>query len=235
MTAVRLPLAAVFALFSPFIAAQEVAAPAEDKSAAHAPSRAKHYTVEEALWLLKAGNARYQSEHRIHPHQTSQHRLNISEAQNPFAQILTCSDSRVAPEIIFDEGLGDLFVVRVAGNIVDDAVRGTLEYGAAHLDVPLIVVLGHQNCGAVTAATQSNESSDHILNLMDRIFPAVLEARKQPGDLVANAVRINVEHAVKQLHASWPTLYRLADQGKIRIVGAVYSLETGKVEWLDAH
>lgn len=212
--------------------AQEVGEAKQDEAAKHAPA-GKRYTLEEALWLLKAGNARYQSDYQIHPHQTESHRVAISAGQHPFAQILTCSDSRVSPEIVFDQGLGDLFVVRVAGNIVDDAVRGTIEYGAEHLDVPLVVVLGHQNCGAVTAAVQAAAPHDHILNLMDHIFPAVVKARQQSGDLVANAVRINVEHAVEQLRATWPTLYQMSLDGKIRIVGAVYSLDTGQVEWLN--
>lgn len=233
----RFPAFAVSLLFcaAPLaLGAQQDSEAKQDEAAQHAPAD-ERYTAEEALWLLKAGNARYRSSHAIHPHQGAARRQEISTAQHPFAQVLTCSDSRVTPEIIFDEGLGDLFVVRVAGNIVDDAVRGTIEYGAEHLDIPLVVVLGHQNCGAVTAAVKAEEAHDHILNLMDHIFPAVVEARQLPGDLVANAVRLNVERGVEELRASWPTLYRMSLAGKIRIVGAVYSLDAGKVEWLDIY
>jgi carbonic anhydrase len=190
-------------------------------------------TPQQALDQLKAGNARYRKSALVHPHQTAEHRLKISEAQHPFAQVLACSDSRVSPEIVFDEGLGDLFVVRVAGNIVDDAVKGTLEYGAEHLHVPLIVVMGHTGCGAVTAAVEAAETHDHIVSLMDAIFPAVLSTRGQPGDPVDNAVRANVLRTVQELRQSWPTLYRLHAGEEIAIVGAIYDLHTGQVLWLD--
>jgi carbonic anhydrase len=190
-------------------------------------------TPDEALRLLKVGNERFSTAHLAHPHQSVQRRVEISKGQHPFAQILSCSDSRVVPEIIFDEGLGDLFVTRVAGNIVDDAVKGTLEYGAEHLDVRLIVVLGHRDCGAVTAAVQAEEVHDHIIKLMDSIFPAVVATRGQAGDPVDNAVRANVIRSVNLLRNSWPTLHSMSQSGRIRIVGAVYDLKSGAVEWLD--
>jgi len=191
-------------------------------------------TPAEALEALQRGNLRYRESHSVHPNQSMRRRIEVSSAQHPFAQILTCSDSRVSPEIIFDEGLGDLFVVRVAGNVVDEAIKGTLEYGAGHLGVPLIVVMGHSGCGAVAAAAHTEEAHDHIVSLMDAIFPAVLEAREQPGDLVENSVRENVRRWVAHLRRSWPTLYRMHGNGEIAIVGAVYDLRTGTVEWLDA-
>jgi len=190
-------------------------------------------TAEQALLLLKEGNRRYRTSHLVHPHQSAQRRIEISRGQHPFAQILSCSDSRVAPEIIFDEGLGDLFVVRVAGNIVDDAVEATLEYGAKHLHVPLIVVLGHRRCGAVTAAVHAEKVQDHILSLLDAIFPAVQATRGKPGDPIDNAVRANVSNAVDLLRNSWPTLGPVSKSGAIQIVGAIYNLESGDVEWLD--
>ena len=190
-------------------------------------------TPDEALRLLKAGNERFRTAHLAHPHQSIERRVEISQGQHPFAQVLSCSDSRVVPEIIFDEGLGDLFVTRVAGNIVDDAVKGTLEYGAEHLDARLIVVLGHRNCGAVTAAVHAEEVHDHIVSLMDSIFPAVVASRGQAGDAVDNAVRANVIRSVNQLRNSWPTLHSMSKAGTIRIVGAVYDLRTGAIDWLD--
>jgi carbonic anhydrase len=189
--------------------------------------------AEQALRLLKEGNQRYRESRLAHPHQSAERRLEVSTAQHPFAQILACSDSRVSPEIIFDEGLGDLFVVRVAGNIVDDAVIGSLEYGAEHLHAPLIVVLGHKSCGAVTAAVQAPEVHDHVLTLIDAILPAVLSAKNQPGDAIQNAVRANVELTVERLRRSWPTLRRLDGSGAIRILGAIYDLESGEVEWTE--
>lgn len=190
-------------------------------------------TPAQALEMLRAGNRRYQQSALVHPHQTAEHRLRLSQAQHPFAQVLACSDSRVSPEIVFDEGLGDLFVVRVAGNIVDDAVEASLEYGAEHLHVPLIVVMGHTGCGAVTAAVEAGETHDHVVSLMDAIFPSVLSTRGLAGDAVDNAVRANVTRWVRELRQSWPTLYRLHNAKRIAIVGAVYDLASGRVVWLD--
>ena len=190
-------------------------------------------TPDEALRLLKVGNERFRTAHLAHPHQSVERRVEILQGQYPFAQVLSCSDSRVVPEIIFDEGLGDLFVTRVAGNIVDDAVKGTLEYGAEHLGVSLIVVLGHRNCGAVTAAVHAEEVHDHIVSLMDSIFPAVVATRGLAGDPVDNAVRANVIRSVNLLRNSWPTLHSMSQSGRVRIVGAVYDLKTGTVDWLD--
>ncbi|MEX2302377.1 MAG: carbonic anhydrase [Bryobacterales bacterium] len=190
-------------------------------------------TSGDALRLLKEGNERYRTSHLTHPHQSAERRIQVSAEQHPFAQVLACSDSRVPPEIIFDQGLGDIFVVRVAGNTVDDLVQGSLEYGAAHLKVPLIVVLGHRRCGAVSALVHAEEVHDHIVSLMAAIFPSVLATRGQPGDPVENVVRANVVRSVDMLRNSWPTLYALLESGKIQIVGAIYDLETGTVEWLE--
>lgn len=152
--------------------------------------------------------------------------------QHPHAEILSCSDSRVPPEIVFDQGLGDLFIVRVAGNVASDTELGSLEYGAEHLHVPLIVVLGHESCGAVTAAVQGGPPEGHIVSLVDLINPAVEKTRGMPGDPVSNAVRMNVELVVKRLRTSTPILSELVAHGKIKIVGAIYSIETGAVTWL---
>lgn len=137
-----------------------------------------------------------------------------------------------SPEIVFDQGLGDLFVVRVAGNVATDTEIGSLEYGAVHLHIPLLVVLGHESCGAVTAAVQGGEAEGHIAALVNLIKPAVDKSRGMPGDPVANAVRVNVQMVVQQLRSSTPVLSELVAQGKLKIVGGVYSLETGKVIWL---
>jgi carbonic anhydrase len=138
----------------------------------------------------------------------------------------------VPPEIVFDQGLGDLFVVRVAGNVATDTEIGSLEYGAEHLGIPLLVVMGHESCGAVTAAVKGGPPEGHIGALVDLIKPAVEKTRGLPGDPVANAVRSNVELVVKQLRSSTPLLSELVAHGKLKIVGGVYSLETGKVTWL---
>jgi carbonic anhydrase len=125
-----------------------------------------------------------------------------------------------------------LFIVRVAGNVASDTEIGSLEYGAEHLHVPLIVVLGHEGCGAVTAAVQGGPPEGHIGSLVDLIKPAVEKTRGMSGDPVSNAVRLNVELVVKQLRTSTPILSELVAHGKIKIVGAVYSIETGAVTWL---
>lgn len=153
--------------------------------------------------------------------------------------MLACADSRVAPEIIFDEGLGDLFVVRVAGAILDSAVTGSLEYGAEHLNIPLIVVLGHKGCGAVTAAVEvvSDETKAHdlrhMISLMDYLFPSVRRMRGRPGDLVDNVVEANVRRVIFDLDGSWPLLHKKMHNGDVRVVGAIYDLESGAVAWLE--
>lgn len=189
-------------------------------------------TSDSALAELKAGNEHHARHQYQHPHENAARQRELAAGQHPHAQILSCADSRVPPEIIFDQGLGDLFVVRVAGNVATDTEIGSLEYGAEHLHIPLLVVLGHESCGAVTAAVQGGPPEGHIAALVDLIKPAVEKTRGLPGDPVANAVRTNVELVVKQLRASTPILSELVAHGKLKIVGGVYSLETGKVTWL---
>jgi len=181
---------------------------------------------------LKEGNAHH-AEHRYkHPHETADRLSELASGQAPHAEILSCADSRVPPELIFDQGLGDIFVVRVAGNVAGDAELGSLEYGAEHLHIPLLVVLGHQHCGAVTAAVEGGEGEGHISALVHLLRPAVEQSKAMPGDRVENAVTVNVNLVVSQLRSSTPILSKLVKEGKLRIVGAVYSLETGKVTWL---
>jgi carbonic anhydrase len=189
-------------------------------------------TADSALAELKAGNAHHVEHRYTHPHQTLQRQRQLASAQHPHAQILSCADSRVPPEVVFDQGLGDLFVVRVAGNVVSDPELGSLEYGALHLHVPLLVVLGHQHCGAVTAAVEGGEAEGHIGSLISLIQPAVEATKGMPGDRVDNAVKANVEMTVKKLRAS-PLFAKLISEGNLKIVGAVYSLDTGKVTWLE--
>jgi len=186
----------------------------------------------EVLAELKAGNEHHATKHYQHPHQTAARQRELTTTQHPHATILSCADSRVAPEIVFDQGLGDLFDVRVAGNIAGDAEIASIEYAADHLGVPVLVVLGHQRCGAVTAATEPGEAPGHLPVLIAAIRPAVEQARGMPGDTIDNAVRINVENVVRQLTGSQPVLAGLTAAGRLQVVGAVYSLDTGKIEWL---
>jgi carbonic anhydrase len=182
---------------------------------------------------LKAGNEHHATHKYQHPHESISRQLELVTGQHPQAQVLSCADSRVPPEIIFDQGLGDLFVVRVAGNVASDTELGSLEYGAEHLHIPLLIVLGHESCGAVTAAVEGGEAESHISALMNLIKPAVDKTRGTAGDPVDNAVRMNVRMVVQQLRSSTPVLSGLVGRGKLKIVGGVYSLKTGLVTWLD--
>jgi carbonic anhydrase len=180
--------------------------------------------------VLVAGNRRYVSGHPVWPHQSVSRREEVAGGQHPIAVVLSCSDSRVPPEIVFDQGLGDLFVVRVAGNVVDDNALGSIEYAVEHLGPRLIVVLGHQKCGAVAAAVAGGNAEGHVDSIVKAIQPAVAAARNEKGDLVDNAVRENVRHVVDELDSSQPVLAGLVGDGKVKVIGARYDLGTGKVD-----
>lgn len=187
----------------------------------------------EALKRLAEGNQRYVVGNTAHPNQTIDRRKEVVGGQNPFAVVLTCSDSRVPPEILFDQGIGDLFVIRNAGNILDDIVIGSIEYAVEHLGVKLVVVLGHQFCGAVTAASQGGEAPGHIHSVVEAIQPAVEKAKGQAGDLVVNAIRANVDLVTDQLASSEPIMAEFVKGHGLKVVGAIYNLETGAVEVFD--
>jgi carbonic anhydrase len=190
-------------------------------------------TPDQALSRLVAGNQRFVANKSTHPHEDLARRHDLAGSQHPFAVVLSCSDSRLPPELVFDQGLGDLFVIRVAGNITDAAVVGSIEYAVEHLKTPLILVLGHEKCGAVTAAMSGGaETRDHIQALVDAIAPVVAEAKKDPRDPLDAAVRLNVKKVVGELAGSEPILGHEAKEGRIRIVGAYYSLDTGAVTLL---
>lgn len=186
---------------------------------------------EEALARLLDGNRRYRENHLEHPNQNRERRVELSKAQNPFAVILSCSDSRVPPEIVFDEGLGDLFVIRNAGQIVDDAVLGSAEYAVGHLNVPLIMVLGHSSCGAVKAAVDGLREA-HLTSIVRTITPAATKARQTPGKLWDNAVKENVRMSVHKLTTAKPILGRAVERQTLRVVGAYYDLTDGSVSVL---
>ena len=188
--------------------------------------------ADEASGKLLAGNYQYATGNQAYPDQTPERRRELAAGQHPFAAILGCSDSRVPPEIIFDQGLGDLFVVRVAGNIVDSASLGSLEYAAQHLGVALIVVLGHSRCGAVQAAIADDDAHGQIASLVRAIRPAVEHAKTKPGELLDNAIRANVAMVVRQLRTAAPVLAALAGEGHLEIVGAHYDLASGLAELL---
>lgn len=183
-----------------------------------------------ALQKLIDGNKRYVAAKLSHPNQTAERRTEVAKGQHPFAVIVGCSDSRVPPEIIFDQGIGDLFVIRVAGNIVDDVALGSIEYAVEHLAVQLIVVLGHERCGAVEATVKGGGTAGHIGSLVEAIKPAVEKVKEQPGDLVDNAIKSNVKMIVQKLKSSKPILENLVKKGTLKIVGVRYDLDDGTVE-----
>jgi len=186
-------------------------------------------TGKDALNELISGNKRYLEETLTHPHQTKERRRELASGQAPFACVLSCADSRVPPEIVFDQGLGDLFVLRVAGNIVNDMIVGSLEYAVDHLGASLIVVMGHKRCGAVAATVQGGTAPGKIGCLVQAIQPAVETAKGQTGDLVDNAVKENINCGVKQLKAAGPILSTKANSGELLIAGLYYDLDTGEV------
>jgi len=193
-------------------------------TANHALEKAKH-----ALEKLKAGNQRYANGQLVHHHQSGNRMRAIAIGQHPFAVILGCADSRVPPEIIFDQGLGDLFVIRVAGNIIDDAILGSIEYAVEELKTSLVLVLGHERCGAVAATIKHASVIGHISTLLSAIQPAVDRAKTEPGDLLDNAVRANIELVVNQLTSSFPVA-ELVKEERLKVVGAQYNLRCGTVE-----
>jgi carbonic anhydrase len=190
-------------------------------------------TSDEALERLMAGNRRYVSGESRSLDFNEERALLVS-GQNPYASILSCADSRVSPEFCFDEQRGDLFVARVAGNYLTTDFVATLEYAVAVLHAPLIMVLGHQKCGAVDAAIRAVKKNEqfpgHIQSLASALAPAVRAAEKMPGDLFANTVKMNVVRNVEKLRKQPPILSRLVSEQKVLVVGGVYNLETGKVE-----
>ncbi len=190
-------------------------------------------SADQALIQLKEGNKRFIEGKSIRPHQDFQRIKEVSLGQKPFAIIVGCSDSRVPSEIIFDQGLGDLFIVRTAGQVSTFASWGSIEFGNAVLGANLIVVMGHTKCGAVAAACKIPDVPGHIVTLINAIKPAAQLAKTQPGDEVENAVKINVAMQVQQLKNLEPVLTKAVQGGQTQIVGAVYNLETGKIEFLD--
>ncbi len=196
----------------------------------------KHGDIEfkgdEALAKLLEGNARYVEQQRLNPNQTDERRDSLIGGQSPDAIILGCSDSRVPPEIIFDQGLGDLFVIRVAGNVVDDIVLASIEYAAEHLHTPLLMVLGHTNCGAVGAALQDDELDGHLPSIAQAIEEAVESSRDEEGDTLDMTIRAHARITAGHLRSSEPILKGLVDKGKLKAVAAYYDLDTGVVEIL---
>ena len=187
--------------------------------------------AEESLKKLMDGNRRFVSETYDRGDIGPGRRAEISKGQRPFAVIVDCSDSRVVPEFIFDQGLGDLFVIRTAGNIVDDIAIGSVEYAVKHLGVRLVLVLGHDDCGAVKATVAGGKAEGHIDAILQAIRPAVAVAMQKPGNLLDNAIAQNVDMVINRLQSAQPILAQALQTGDVRIVGGVYHLKDGSVDW----
>lgn len=192
-------------------------------------------TPDQALELLKQGNQRYCTGRTTHPNQSAARRAELVKGQKPWAVVWGCIDSRVPPEIVFDCGLGDVFVIRTAGQVMDTAALASMEL-AVEEGIKLVMVLGHQDCGTVKATIAAVEKSHYregqINTLLKAVKPAVEKTRAQVGDWVDNAVRANVVMQLERIQASSETVRRAITAGKLKMVGARYSLVTGQVEMI---
>jgi carbonic anhydrase len=194
-----------------------------------------------ALDLLKEGNARFVKGKADYPNQDFTRRdQTATKGQAPFVSVLSCSDSRVPVEILFDRGVGDIFVIRVAGNVSNTDEMASLEYGTDHLGAPLLLVLGHSGCGAVTAVVNNEEVHGHIPTLVKPIIPAVKTAKEQNPSatgnaLITEAIKANIWQAIGDMLTNSPIIAERVKQNKLEVIGAYYELETGKVSWLGNH
>ncbi len=212
---------------------------------ASASSTAKKPSPDEAIAMLKAGNQRFVSGQSINPHSDAKRIAQAAkenQGDHAYATIISCSDSRVPVETIFDAGIMDLFIIRVAGNVCDTDEIGSIEYGLAHVNTPVLVVLGHSQCGAVTAVTHAMHGEGHALErnippLVDNIQPAVTRASQQNPQIhgeaiIPYAIEENVWQAIEDLFRESPATREMVKSGKAKVVGAMYVLETGNVEFL---
>jgi carbonic anhydrase len=193
-------------------------------------------TPQSVIQALKAGNARYVRDAMRHPHEHAADRRQLVAGQHPRAVILGCADSRVPPEIVFDQGLGDLFTVRVAGNITNHEVLGSVEYAVEHLHTPVVVVLGHEGCGAVSAALHPEGVEGHIREIVEELQPAVERAKglhHPQAELLHDAVEANVDIQIHHLTDDDPIVHREVLHHKVIVVGAIYDLATGRVKFLE--
>ncbi|WP_461023444.1 carbonic anhydrase [Thalassiella azotivora] len=184
---------------------------------------------------MTAGNARFVRSEPDHPDQDAAHRAEVAQGQHPFATVFGCSDSRVAAEIVFDQGLGDLFVVRTAGHVVDTGVLGSLEFGSSVLGIPLVVVLGHDSCGAVSATLEAVASGEvpggFLRDVVERVTPSVLVARRRHDDAPTpdEVLVAHVQHTARLLTERSQVLAREVAEGRCAVVGLVYRLVDGQV------
>jgi carbonic anhydrase len=189
----------------------------------------------QALERLMEGNAREVKGKLEHPHQDVECRRKLASGQHPFCTILTCADSRTCPEVIFDQGLGDIFVLRVAGNVLDDMLLGSIEFASDHLKTPLVMVLGHSQCGAIKAVhglAPGESLPGHLPSIKPPIQAALKEAESMEGDTVNNAARVLARNVASEIEASTPVMSRLVAEDAVNVVAAYYDLESGQVDVL---
>lgn len=195
---------------------------------------AQNISAEEAILKLKQGNQRFITMHEKHPDADKKRRKEMLKGQHPFVAILSCSDSRVPPEIIFDQGLGDIFEIRNAGNVLDEHIIGSIEYAVMHCGVKLIVIMGHQDCGAIAATLSGKSETKYIKSLEDSIMPAVEDCKKKGLEINSdNVVKAHVFQDIQELLAQDSDLVKYMQQNNVQIIGAYYHLDTGKVEFLN--
>lgn len=236
------------ALASESAPAQELSVPVAEPAPVAVPVPAAEPVVVQAqpegsdpLTRLMEGNTRFASGGGLRPRADEVRRADTSaNGQKPFCSILSCSDSRVPAEILFDQGIGDLFVVRVAGNVADTDEIGSIEYGVGHLETPLLLVLGHTACGAVSDVATGADVHGNIPKLVENIKPALSRSKKAHKDLkgkelVPYAIEENVWQSIDDIYRRSPEIRKRAREGKVKIVGGVYDLASGKVNWLGAH
>lgn len=188
-------------------------------------------TENNTLEKLLQGNNRFAAAHPLHPDESRQRMGEIAKGQHPFAVVISCSDSRVPPELIFDQGLGDLFVIRTAGNLVGGLEIGSVEYAVEHLQVPLIVVLGHEQCGAIKAFVDGSETPGHIKDIVDLIKAEaeICAIAKDDKDRLAHCIEANLRHVTLQLQEQSSIIKEKMEKGELNIVTASYDLEKGSV------
>jgi carbonic anhydrase len=203
-------------------------AESESESRKDAHATTPSVSPDDALSRLKTGNERFASSKESTSKPIEARRAETAQAQHPFAIVVACADSRTAPEIFFDQNIGDLFVIRTAGNLVDDYALGSIEYAVEHLGTRLIVVLGHERCGAVTAALSGGSAPGHINSLVRDIQPAVAASKGKEGDALTNAIHENDAEVATKIRKQ-AELGELTSQ--VRVVEGYYDLDTGKVEW----
>ncbi len=229
------PVLLGFFLFSLPIASSDLFS--EDHGTAetrgHGKSQVEKLPPEHFLKLLLKGNERFVHDTSNHPRQNKARVLETGGGQKPFAVVLTCSDSRLSPEILFDQGIGDLFVVRLAGNIVTPEVLGSIEYAVSHLDSTLIVVLGHEKCGAVGAALAGGVPPGHVGSLVQAIRPALKKYPCEMTEKSSCAVKSNVKLVTEQISNAKPILASMVENHSLLVVGAVYDIATGGVKLSD--